>query len=386
MTYGIPSYKLQKDVIDAEIDIIRELGVEIRCGVEVGKDVTIEELKKEGYEAFYIAIGCQGGRLPGVPGEKAEGTDFAVHFLKEALSNPNQHLDGKVVVVGGGNVAIDCARVSHRFGPDSVSMYCLESRETMPASKQEVAEAEEDDVKVNCGWGPKEVLTDENGHVKGIVFKRCLSTIDPETGAFSPVYDENETTTVDADHVIFAIGQAIEWGGLLEGTDVTFSRGNYPAADKFTYQTEDPAIFVGGDVYTGPRFVIDAIGQGHEAAESLARFVSKNNVSMTTARDRRFFKPLDKDDITFPSYDAAGRQEPPCALLADAGHSFEDPRQVFTEEQVKAEASRCLSCGANIVDENKCIGCGLCTTRCERITAVRKTRSQDCSATPRRVP
>jgi len=171
--------------------------------------------------------------------------------------------------------------------------------------------------------------------------------------------------TVKADTVIFAIGQSIEWGGLLEGTGVTFSRGNYPAADGFTYQTEDPSIFVGGDVFTGPKFVINAIGAGHEAAESLIRFVSEYNVPQTIGRDRRFFKPLDTDNISVDSYDTAGRQEPPCAHLADAGHSFEDPRGVFTEEQVKIEASRCLSCGATIVDENKCIGCGLCTTRCE---------------------
>ena len=365
MTYGIPSYKLQKDVIEAEIDVIRELGVEIRCGVEVGKDVTIKELKEQGYQAFYIAIGCQGGRLPGVPNERAEGTDYAVHFLSEALSHPETRMDGNIVVVGGGNVAIDCARTAHRFHADSVSMFCLESRETMPASRQEIAEAEEEDVRIEAGWGPKEVLVNEDGHVRGIIFKRCISTIDPETGAFSPVYDESETMEVQADQIIFAIGQSILWGDLLTDTGVTFSRGAYPAADKFTYQTEDPAIFVGGDVFTGPKFVINAIGAGHEAAESLIRFVSANNVPQTIGRDRRFFKPLDTDNISIDSYDEAGRQEPPCVHLADPGHSFEDPRRIFTEEQVHTETERCLSCGMTIVDENRCIGCGLCTTRCE---------------------
>ena len=366
MTYGIPTYKLQKDVIEAEIDVIRELGAEIKCGVEVGKDVTIQQLKDQGYEAFYIAIGCQGGRLPGIANETANGTDYAVRFLENALSNPDQKLDGDVVVVGGGNVAIDCARTAHRFSPDSVSMYCLESKDTMPATKSEIHEAEEEEVKIEAGWGPKEVLTDENGNVNGIVFKRCLSTIDPETGAFSPKYDEDDTVTVHADHIIFAIGQSIIWGDLLEGTDVTFSRGNWPAADGFTYQTNDPAIFVGGDVFTGPKFVINAIGAGHEAAESLIRFVSEYNVPQTIGRDRRFFKPLDTDNITVDSYDEAGRQEPPCEHFADpAGHSFDDLRVLLTEDQVKTEASRCLSCGMTIVDENKCIGCGLCTTRCE---------------------
>ena len=365
MMYGIPSYKLEKDVIDAEIDIVRQLGVEIKCGVEVGKDITIQQLKEQGYEAFYIAIGCQGGRRPGVANDEAKGTEIAVEFLQHALEDQEQKMNGDVVVVGGGNVAIDCARTAHRLSAKSVSMFCLESRETMPASNIEIQEAEEEDVKINAGWGPKEVLVDEKGHVKGIIFKRCLRTIDPETKKFSPAYDENDTMEVKADRIIFAIGQAINWGKLLEGTKVTFWRSNYPVADAFTYQTQDPDIFVGGDVFTGPKFVIDAIGEGHEAAESLARHVSKNCVPQELGRDRRFFKELNKTDISIGSYDKAGREEPAYDPKIDYKNSFKDARKVFTEEQVKIETSRCLSCGASIVDPNKCIGCGLCTTRCE---------------------
>lgn len=364
MTYGIPAYKLEKDVIDAEIEVIRALGVEIRCGVEVGKDVTVSQLKEQGYEAFYFAIGCQGGRLPGVPSDTAEGTEIAVRFLEKALSENPEKLSGDVVVIGGGNVAIDCARTAHRLGADSVSMFCLESRGTMPASPEEIEEAEGEDVEIHAGWGPKEVLTDEAGKVRGIVLKRCLSTVDPATGKFAPIYDENDTMTVNAGKIVFAIGQAVEWGGLLEGTNVTL-RGSYPIADAFTYQTEDPCVFVGGDLFTGPKFVIDAIGQGHEAAESLARFVSKNNVSQTLGRDRRYFKELDKSNIAIDSYDTAQRQVPPTDPAIDPKNGFADPRLIFTEEQVKAETARCLGCGATIVDENKCIGCGLCTTRCE---------------------
>ncbi len=365
MTYGIPSFKLEKDVIDAEIDVIRALGVDIRCGVEVGKDVTIEELKQQGYEAFYIAIGCQGGKLPGIPNERAEGTEIAVRFLSKALSDNSRRLEGDVVVVGGGNVAIDCARTAHRFGAENVTMFCLESRETMPASPEEIQEAEEEAVQIEPSWGPKEVLVDEQGKVKGLVLKRCVSTIDPDTGTFSPKYDENETITVEAKTIVFAIGQAIEWGSLLEGTNVKFHHGNYPVADPFTYQTDDPTIFVGGDVFTGPKFVIDAIGQGHMAAESLARAVSKNSVNQTLGRDRRFFKELDKSNIAIDSYDHAQRQVPPVDETVDATNGFSDPRLPLTEEQVKIETSRCLGCGATIVDANKCIGCGLCTTRCE---------------------
>ena len=364
LTYGIPSFKLEKDVIDAEIQVIRELGVEIKCGVEVGKDVTIQQLRQQGYEAFYIAIGCQGGRRPGVPGDTAEGTSIAVEFLHHALEDENQRMEGNVVVVGGGNVAVDCAKTAKRFGAARVSMVCLEDRGTMPASRNEIAETLEEGITIHNSWGPRELKVDEQGHVTAVVFKKCLRTIDPETKRFSPVYDESETMTLDADHVVFAIGQAIEWGGLLEGTKVEFWRGNYPVADSLTYQTAEPDIFVGGDVYHGPKFVIDAIEEGKCAAESLHRYVHKG-ADMTIGRNRRDFIMLDKDDITIPAdYDHAGRQEAGLDETIDTAHSFRDPHRVLTEEQVKIETARCLGCGASWVDPNKCIGCGVCTTKC----------------------
>ncbi len=364
LTYGIPSYKLEKDVIAAEIDVIKELGAEIKCGVEVGKDITIDELKKQGYKAFYIAIGCQGGRRPGVNNDTAEGTEIAVEFLRGCYENKEKSVAGDAVIVGGGNVAIDCARVAHRKGASSVKMFCLESRETMPASEEEIKEALEENVEINPSWGPKEVLVGEDGRVSGIVFKKCVRTIDPETGKFSPVYEENETMEVKADKIVFAIGQSVEWGKLLEGTKVTFRFGRYPKADELTYQTDDPDIFVGGDVYTGPKFVIDAIAAGHEAAESLHRRV-RPRASMTIGRDRRNYTPLDKEDVTYPSYDRTERQEEGMNEKIDYKNSFADAHNTLTEEQVKKETSRCLSCGASYVDPNKCIGCGICTTRCE---------------------
>lgn len=364
MTYGIPSYKLEKDILDAEIDVITKLGAEIKCGVEVGKDITIQQLKEQGYKAFYIAIGCQGGRRPGVENDTAADCSIAVDFLHDAFENQNQTIDGEVVVVGGGNVAIDCARTAHRFNAEKVSMWCLESKDTMPASKIEIEEAEEENVEINAGWGPNKVIVDENGKVTGIEFKKCISTIDPETGKFSPKYDETVLKTVKADKIVFAIGQAIEWGNLLEGTKVKFWHGNYPIADKFTYQTDDEDIFVGGDVFTGPKFVIDAIAQGHEAAESLNRRV-QYNAHMTIGRDRRYFVELDKNNIEIDNYDHAGRVEVKLNPEIDHTKSFKDARILLTEDEVKQEASRCLSCGASVVDPNKCIGCGLCTTRCE---------------------
>lgn len=364
LTYGIPSYKLEKDVIDAEIEILKELGVTIKCGVEVGKDVTIASLREEGFKAFYIAIGCQGGKLPGIPGEDAKGTSVAVKFLHDATVDKSTILNGNVVVVGGGNVAIDCARTAKRFKANKVSVFSLEDRNHMPATNQEILETLDEGIEINNGYGPKEIIKDENGCVKQIVFKKCLSVNDTITHKFNPVYDENDTVTIDATHVIFAIGQTINWGNLLEGTKVTFQHANYPVADKLTYQTNEPDIFVGGDVYTGPKFAIDAIEAGKCAAESLHRFVQPGT-SLTIGRNRRDFIELNKDDLVIDGYDNQGRNEPGMDETIDYRNSFNDAHKTFTKEQAMSEANRCLCCGASIVDENKCIGCGVCTTKCE---------------------
>lgn len=363
MLYGIPSYKLEKNVIEAEIDIIRELGVEIKCGVEVGKDITIDELREQGYKAFYVAIGCQGGNLPDIPGLDANGIEVAVDFLHKATENNKTKWTGDVVVVGGGNVAVDCARTAKRFTNGNVTMLSLETRETMPASKEEIEETLEDGIIINNAWGPKEVIKDEDGNVKSIIFKKCTQTIDPETKRFNPKYNEDETIELNASHVIFAIGQKIIYGDLLKGTKVQFGRGNRPEADPLTYQTAEPDIFVGGDCYTGPKFVIDAIAQGHNASESLHRYVHEG-ASLTIGRNRRDFIELDKENIVLESYDNSSRQvalkKPDAKPL-----SFKDYSGTLTEEQVKIETSRCLGCGASVVDPNKCIGCGICTTKCE---------------------
>ncbi len=356
LRYGIPSYKLNKDVIKAEIDIMREIGVEIRCGIEVGKDITIADLRKEGYKGFYVAIGCQGGRLPGIPGQDLEGTTTAIDFLHDANCG-GKKISGKVVVVGGGNVAIDAARVAKRSGAAEVTMLSLETEDIMPASLEERMEAREDGVVINPGWGPMEVKG-ESGKVKGITFKKCLSVFDEEH-RFAPKFDENETITIEADMVIFAIGQTVVLKDLLKDTKVEFVRGVYPVADKLTYQTAEPDIFVGGDVFTGPKFAIDAIAAGKEAAESLHRFVQHGH--MTIGRNRRDFIELDKSDIRVEQYDNSSRQEPG---VIPTKSQFAEYHGTLTEEQVKIETARCLSCGASVVDENRCIGCGICTTKC----------------------
>lgn len=361
LRYGIPSYKLEKNLLAAEIDVIRQLGVEIRCGVEIGKDVTIEDLREQGYKGFYAAIGCQRGRKPGISGENAEGAYTAVDFLRKAGAKESFALEGDVVVVGGGNVAIDAARISSRCTDAKISMFCLEAREKMPASNEETEEALEEGIELNCGWGPKEVL-EENGHVSGVVFKKCTRVFDAQ-GRFSPEYDENDTVTIPCRHVIFSVGQAIDWGHMLDNLHVELRPNGGALANKLTYQTSEPDIFVGGDVYTGPKFAIDAIAAGREGAISLHRYVHEH-CTLTIGRNRRDFIELDKENIKVETYDSSSRQIPPKADVKEQAKTFRDLSQSLTEEQVKKETSRCLSCGASVVDPNKCIGCGVCTTKC----------------------
>lgn len=361
VVYGIPSFVLEKEIVAAEIDVLREMGVEIRCNVEVGKDVTIKQLREQGYKAFYIGIGCQGGRKTGVPGEDSKGVMTGVEFLHITTDNENYKLDGDTVVIGGGNVAIDVSRTAERCGDGKVTQVSLETRDIMPASPEEIELAESEGIIVKGGWGPKEILS-EDGKVTGIVFKKCISVKD-ETGKFNPKYDENETMTIPCKNVILSVGQSIEWGSLLEGTKVELGRGNGPVADSVTYQTAEPDIFVGGDVYTGPKFAIDAIVAGKQGAISIHRYVQPHS-SLTIGRDPNYYKELDKDDILVENYDNTGRQHPGMKPGADK-KSFRDYKLTFTEEQVKKETARCLGCGASIVDPNQCIGCGICTTKCE---------------------
>lgn len=379
VTYGIPSFVMEKDIIEAEVDVLRQMGVDIRLGVEVGKDVTLKQLREEGYKAFYIAIGCQGGRGINVPGEDAEGVMKGVDLLHTVIDDESYTLSGDTVVIGGGNVAIDVSRTAVRCGSSKVTQVSLETRDIMPALPEEIELAESEGIELQGGWGPKEILT-ENGKVTGIVFKKCTQVKNAE-GRFDPQYDENETMTIECSNVILSVGQATVWGDLLEGENVEF-RGPAPVADKVTFQTTVPDIFVGGDMFYGPRFAIDAIACGKEGAISIHRFVQPNS-SLTIGRDPNYFLELDKDDILVQDYDHTGRQAAVVRKNEGDKLSFRDMKETFTEEQVKAETARCLGCGASIIDPNKCVGCGLCTTRCE-FDALRLTRDNPKATTMRK--
>ena len=360
LMHGIPEFRLEKDVIEAEINVLRALGVEFHCGVEVGRDVTIPELREQGYKGFYVAIGLQSGGKLGVPGEDAEGVKAGIELMREVNLEGKKNLSGRVVVIGGGNIGADVARTALRCGAEKVSLYCLEDYDSMPMGVEDRTECEEDGIEIHAGWGQTEILA-ENGRCSGIRFRKCLSVRNAE-GRFAPTFDDNTTEEVPCDMVLYCIGQKVDWKGLLTGTAVELNPNGTAKADPVTYQTAEPDIFVGGDVYTGQKFAIDAIAAGKQGAVSLHRWVQ--DATLTIGRDKREFIELDKNNLLLEeaSYDNTPRQR--IGYNETLRKTFKDGRVAFTEEQVKAETARCLGCGASVVDPNKCIGCGICTTRC----------------------
>ena len=361
LTLGIPSFRLDKDVVNAEIDVLRQMGVEFRCGVEVGKDITIQQLREQGYKGFFLAIGAQKSAPLGVKGDDLAGVFGGIDFLREVNLGSKPEIGAKVAVIGGGNVAMDVCRTAVRLGADEVHVIYRRSQDEMPADKEEVAEAMAEGVKFRFLNAPAEILG-ENGRVKALKVEIMELGEADEKGRRKPV-GTGRFEEIEVSAVIGAIGQKIDLGGI-DAEGMVMNLNGTIAADPVTLQTAQPDIFVGGDVYTGPKFAIDAIAAGREGAVSLHRFVHEGQ-SLTIARNRRHFIELDKNNVVIPvdGFDSAKRQS--VAHDASKAKTFSNDRITFTEDQVKKEAARCLGCGATEVDENRCLGCGLCTTRCE---------------------
>lgn len=369
LSLGIPSFRLGKDIVQAEIEVLEELGVEFKTGVEIGAELSLKQLRAQGYKAFYVAIGAQAGRNLRLEGEDAEGVMTGVDFLRKVNLGEELKLKGRVIVIGGGNVAIDVARTAARIGASAVDMYCLESREEMPALDEEIDEAASEDIGIGNSWGPKKILV-KDGRVVGVEFQKCVSVFD-EDKKFSPKFDASVTKTVEAEYVLTSVGQGIDWGALLQDSKAELNPNKTIKADPLTFQTGESDVFAGGDALTGPKFAIDAIALGKQGAISIHRYVHGDNLTISRERE---YHALDKENLSLGGYDRLPRQRP---LHVEGGRSratFEDLRSTFTEEQIKKETERCLGCGAVSVDEYQCVGCGVCTTKCkfEAITLERK--------------
>ena len=343
LRYGIPNFRLEKPVLDAEIDVLKELGVIFRCGVEVGKDVTIQQLREQGFDAFYLAVGAQKSASLGIPGEELQGVWGGIDFLREVNAGARPEIGKKVIVVGGGNVAMDVARTAVRLGANVTVAYRRKESD-MPADPAEVAEAKEEGVQFLFEHRPVEIES-KNGKVTALV---C----------------EGEKK-IKCDAILAAIGQQVDLDGLDLGELKTDEKKRVQA-DGFTYQTAQKDIFVGGDAFTGPKFAIDAIAQGKQGAISIHRYVHEGQ-SLTIGRDRLTYHAFDKENVNFDTIkrdcDRTERQNPDKDKAKAS--TFRDDRKTFTEEQLRKETARCLGCGASFVDPNKCLGCGVCTTRCK---------------------
>ena len=377
LTLGIPSFRLEKDVLNAEIDILKEMGVEFRCGVEVGKDVTIQQLRGEGYKGFYLAIGAQKSAKLRIPGEELEGVLGGIDFLREVNLGNKPDIGRRCAVIGGGNVAMDVCRSAVRLGAEETYVFYRRSEAEMPADPEEVREAMEEGVKFRFLSAPVEIIGTD-GRVSAIKIEKMELGEPDERGRRKPV-GTGKFEIVEIDSVIGAVGQTVDWGTLDVGALKT-TKKNTAEADSLTYQTAQPDIFVGGDCYTGPKFAIDAIAAGKEAAISLHRYVHPGQ-TLTAGRDRREYRALDKEHamIGVGGFDREHRQTP--GYNAAKAKTFADARVTFTEEQVRKECARCLGCGATKVDSYLCIGCGLCTTKC-KFDAIHLKKVRDWHAAP----
>ena len=358
LTLGIPSFRLEKDVINAEIDVLRELGVQFRTGIEVGKDVTLDTLRGLGFKAFYLAVGASKGAKLNIPGEELAGVMSGVDFLRKVNQGERPEIGDKVAVIGGGNVAMDVARAAVRLGAE-VTVYYRRSEAEMPADKDELAEAREEGVAFRFLEAPAEILGD--GAAAELKLEK-MELGEPDAKGRRSVKGTGEFETVPVTAVLSATGQRVDLGGI----GLAAGKKGTVEVDPVTCQTAVPDVFAGGDAVTGPQFVIDAIAAGKEAAVSIHRYVHAGQ-TLTLGRDKRDYRPFDKEtvQIGLGGFDSAPRQKPAKADGAAAKSSFNDLRETFTEEQVKTECARCLGCGTAVVDQFMCVGCGICTTKCK---------------------
>ena len=369
---GIPSFRLEKEVLDSEIEVLRELGVEFKCGVEVGRDISIAALRDAGYEAFYLAIGAQKSAALGIPGDELEGVYGGVDFLHEINSGSKPAVGKRCAVIGGGNVAMDVCRSAVRLGAEETYIIYRRSESEMPADKQEIAEAKDEGVKFRFLNAPVEILGAE-GKVTALKVEIMELGEPDEKGRRKPTgtgkYEE-----LPVDCVIAAIGQTIDWGELDTGA---MQKGKKDSAvvDSIAYQTAQSDIFAGGDCVTGPKFAIDAIAAGKQGAISISRLLRGRN--LTDGRNASF-EAIDTDDVSIrvSRIDTTPRQTAPEVDGKVSVKTFKDLREGLTEEQIRREAKRCLHCGQSVVDTDKCIGCGVCTHRC-KFDAIHLVRVDD---------
>jgi len=399
LALGVPGYRLPRDVIAKEVAVIQALGVEVRCGVTVGKDVSFPELRND-YAAVIIAVGAKASRGLSLPGERGPSVYGGVDLLRAVSlkesgaqdTGENMEIGRDVVVIGGGNVAYDVARTVLRqiaydtartaarmHGTSRVRLVSLESLEEMPADTLEILEGDEEGIERSNGWGPVEIRRDTNGNVTGVVFKKCLRAYD-ENRKFAPVFDENIREIIPCDTVLLAVGQMPNLSFLGEGgAGIEMARPGWPKADPVTLSTTAPGVFVAGDLAHGTRLLIDAVASGKVAARSVYEYLTGHalKADRTTAH---FVLP---GYLRERGYESIRRQAVPVREPEERLHRPDVLVEIgYSREQAVREASRCLDCGVTpVFDGNRCVLCGgcvdVCPTRCLKLVPLSEILPSD---------
>lgn len=345
MAVGIPKYSLPPDILAREIETIEKIGVTIKTGISFGEDITLDSLKADGFDAVFLGTGLHGSRRLGVEGEELEGVIFGIQFLRDVALGKEVNLSKKIIVVGGGNVAIDVARTVRRLGAGQVTMVCLEAREEMPAWEREIEGALEEEIEIINSLGPSSIKG-QDGKVTGVEFKRCNSVFD-ENDRFNPQYDETDLQTLPANTVILAIGQSGDLD-FAKGQDVPISHSGGLEADPLTFQTDLEWVFAGGDAVYGPESVVKAAASGKKAAISIDRFI--NNLPPEPDNDDYFddlfesVKVYDSNEQVKQKVETLDRKQPPVLLPEARISNFNEVEQGFSSPEAVAEAERCLRC------------------------------------------
>jgi len=356
---AIPRYRLPYEVVKEDIDDILSLGVDVRTGCEIGTDVRIEALRDEGYAAVLVATGLSESHTLGIPGIDSEGVLLAIPFLRTVTLGGDPFLGDRVVVIGGGNVAIDVARCARRLGVEKVTLVSLESWEEMPAWEWEIEETVQEGVEIQNSWGPRSVFA-EDGVVRGLELKRCTAVFDA-TGRFNPSFDEGDISTLLADVIIIAIGQRSDLT-CIEGSTVKVARDRLEY-DPETLATTEDGIFACGEVVTGPGAAVEAVRDGHRAAKAIAHYLDTGDLLKQPVTT-----PPSLGDIPLDIAEKIKRREPVVPELVAADTRVRDFCEIergFTEAEALAEAKRCLACTTGaLADEEKCAGCLTCVRIC----------------------
>ncbi len=356
MRYGIPNYRLPDYALDRDLAYILGFGVEVHTGARIGEDVTVEELR-EAHDAVLVAVGLQESRMLPIPGADASNVYAALPFLETSAKGEHVEVGRRVVVVGGGNVAMDVARTALRHGATWARVVCLESPEEMPASEEEIAEARQEGVTISCSWAPEAIIG--SGGPSALQVKRCSAVFDAN-GRFAPTFDESVVETFEADTIVFAIGQ----GAAVEDLGLPLDERGNIRVDKESLRTPIEGVYATGDVITGPTKIIDAIASGRKAAAVIMKDLSG---------DASRLEELEEDSTVVGDVpeQMASRIQTRRRIRMEHLEYFESVKSFaefelgYTEYEAAREAQRCLSCstGARLSKE-KCASCLTCLRVC----------------------